>query len=192
MAKVSKKSVALYLLLGIGVGVIAVLGTKKVNSLTSTPDFCGNTCHSMQAYVSNQPAFRNSLHQTSSTGIHAECKDCHLPHGFFRETWAHIASGTKDLYSSLKHDFTDPAVWEARRPQLAHKVRGEMLANDSENCRHCHADGKLRPKRERGQRQHALADRQAVTCIGCHYDLVHSAVPPTEEFMQATRLQDDH
>jgi nitrate/TMAO reductase-like tetraheme cytochrome c subunit len=186
------KVVGLWLLAGILIGVIAVLGTVEVNSLTSSADFCGNSCHSMQTYVESQPEFRTSSHQTSSTGIHAECRDCHLPRGFFRETWAHISSGSKDIYSTLTNDFTDPAVWEAIRPGLAHKVRADMLANDSENCRYCHADGKLWPKRERGQRQHVLAANQGVSCIGCHFDLVHSPVPPTDEFLEATRLQDDH
>ena len=179
-------------LVGAVLGALAILTTIELNALTSTPEFCGNACHSMSAYISNDPHFLNSAHQTSSTGIHAECADCHLPDGFSAETWAHITSGTRDLYETVTNDFTDPTVWEARRAALAHRVRNGMLANDSKNCRSCHVSEKLKPARERGQRQHYLAEQQGVTCIGCHFDLVHHPVERSESFISATQLKDDH
>jgi nitrate/TMAO reductase-like tetraheme cytochrome c subunit len=190
LSKIKNRLVALFA--GGVLGAVAILGTIEFNELTSTPEFCGNACHSMSAYISSDPHFLESLHQTSPSGIHAECADCHLPDGFFRETWAHISSGTRDLYETLTSDFTDPSVWEARRAGLAHRVRNEMLANDSENCRSCHVREKLQPARERGQRQHYLGEQQGLTCIACHFDLVHRPVERSESFINATQLKDDH
>jgi len=188
----SKKAAVVCVAVGVAIGVAFVFAVKKFNAVTSSPEFCGASCHSMQAYVADQPEFKNSVHQTNSSGLHAHCADCHLPSGFFRETWAHITSGSRDLYATLTNDFTDPQVWAVRRDALAHGVRDKMLADDSENCRACHAPGQLNPLRERGQRQHYLAEKQGVTCIGCHYDLVHLAVPRRESFISATTLRDDH
>jgi nitrate/TMAO reductase-like tetraheme cytochrome c subunit len=179
-------------IVGVVIGAALILTTTKFNELTSTSEFCGGACHSMSAYISNDPHYLSSTHQTSPAGIHAQCADCHLPGGFFKETWAHITSGTRDVYETLTNDFMDPAVWEARRAELAHRVRDEMLANDSENCRSCHVREKMKPARERGQRQHYLAEQQGVTCIGCHFDLVHRPVERSENFIIATQLKDDH
>ena len=187
-----KKVGLITLIVGVIIGATAILTTIKFNELTSTPEFCGNACHSMSAYISSDSHFLESAHQTSPTGIHAECADCHLPDGFFKETWAHITSGTRDMYETLTNDFTDPGVWEARRVSLANRVRHNMLANDSENCRSCHVRKKMQPTRERGQRQHYLAEQQGVSCIGCHFDLVHRPVERSENFINATQLKDDH
>jgi len=60
-----------------------------------------------------------------------------------------------------------------------------MLANDSKNCRTCHDMAAIKPKRKRGQKQHAEALENKTTCIVCHYDLVHKVVEPSDEFLKA-------
>ena len=41
---------------------------------------------------------------------------------------------------------------------------------------------KIKPDRKRGQRQHAEAREKNITCIVCHYDLVHKSAPLSKEF----------
>ncbi len=185
--------------IGILIGFIGVLSVQKINAYTSTVEFCGTTCHSMEAYVVNQPEFAKSVHRSNPTGVHATCADCHIPEGFFAETFTHITAGAKDIISTMTHDFSKPEVWEGMRAQLAYNVRDEFLETGSENCRKCHAktdmaklEPGLNPSRERGKRQHELAERQGVSCIGCHYNLVHKEVPPRESFLKKVAIKDDH
>ena len=43
----------------------------------------------------------------------------------------------------------------------------------------------IKPERLRGQRQHAEAIETGITCVACHYNLVHKDVEPSQEFLQA-------
>jgi len=61
-------------------------------------------------------------------------------------------------------------------------VRFRMLANDSKNCRTCHTMEAIRPEKKRGQRAHETAMEEGLSCIICHYNIVHKEVPPSEAF----------
>jgi nitrate/TMAO reductase-like tetraheme cytochrome c subunit len=74
-------------------------------------------------------------------------------------------------------------VWQQRRPQLAHAVRDWMRANDSVTCRSCHVEAAIEPARKRGQRAHTEARESRMTCIDCHYNLVHEPVEPRDSFL---------
>lgn len=117
------------------------------------------------------------------------CADCDVPKGLVRATWAHVVKGMGDLYGQLTYDYEDPAVWEERRPELAHAVRYWMRDNDSVTYRSCHDQAAITPTRLRGQRQHAEAKETGMTCIDCHYNLVHDEVEPTEEFLDSVGRQ---
>jgi nitrate/TMAO reductase-like tetraheme cytochrome c subunit len=91
----------------------------------------------------------------------------------------------------LTEDFSNPGAWESRREDLAHNVRDWFIDNDSATCKSCHTEDKLKPKRESGQRQHELAQRSDVTCIGCHFNLVHQPVKPTKKFAAYGRVSAD-
>ena len=58
-----------------------------------------------------------------------------------------------------------------------------MLETDSATCRSCHEEDAIQPQRKRGQRQHEDARERGLTCIGCHYNLVHADVEPRSEFL---------
>lgn len=174
---------------GVAFGMFLILALEKGDQWTSTDAFCGATCHAMEAHVANEPVYLNSVHRTTSTGIQAGCGDCHIPKGLIDATWTHIVAGTRDGYSALIHDFSTRAAWEARRADMAHLVRDWMLANDSAPCRSCHEREALRPRRERGRRQHELAERQGITCIGCHFNLVHDPVRPRQSFLQKVQVR---
>ncbi|GMR21389.1 MAG: hypothetical protein BMS9Abin36_1989 [Gammaproteobacteria bacterium] len=171
---------------GIFLGVLLALAAEQFDHLTSTDRFC-TSCHAMQL-VAEQDVYKRSIHRTTTTGIQAGCADCHVPKGLLPATWAHIRDGTWDLYVELTTDFT-PQSWESRRTELAYGVRDKMLDNDSRTCRSCHEAAAIKPRRERGQRQHELAERNQVSCIGCHFDLVHVPVTPRESFLRKVRVE---
>lgn len=174
------------------VGAAFVFIVLSGNHYTSTESFCGTSCHSMKAYIAESSNYKNSSHRKNTAGIQASCKDCHLPRELVAETVAHITSGTKDMYSSIVNDFSNPDVWKNKRVVLAENVRNEMMHNDSKNCRYCHDTSTMNSDRERINRRHELAETNGVSCIGCHYNLVHDPIPPSEAFLRANTLQPSH
>lgn len=186
MLRFFKRSLVITATAGIFLGVLLALAAEKLDQVTTTDSFC-TSCHTMQL-VAEQGVYQRSTHRTTTTGIQAGCADCHVPRGLLPATWAHIRDGTRDLYVELTTDFT-PQSWESRRTELAYGVRDRMLADDSRNCRSCHKTAAIKPKRERGQRQHELAERSQVSCIGCHFDLVHKPVKPRESFLRKVQVE---
>ena len=75
------------------------------------------------------------------------CADCHIPKtNWFVETYAHAASGAARRRSPKKtHNYSDPAIWDTRRVELAHEVRDVMRAQDSVTCRSCHDAAAIQP-----------------------------------------------
>ncbi|NOQ13874.1 MAG: hypothetical protein GQ583_05240 [Methyloprofundus sp.] len=178
-----KRSILIATFIGVVIGFAIALSLEKVDQLTSTDAFCSNSCHMMTDYIAYEPVYVNSLHRTTYTGIQAGCADCHIPEGLLAATWTHAISGMKDSWSLLVNDFSTREKWNKQRAQMAYQVRDQMLANNSETCRSCHQQDALNPRRERGIRHHELAQRNNVTCIACHYNLVHEQVAPRPEFL---------
>ncbi len=183
------RTIIITALVGIAIGIVAVLAAEQVDHYTSTDAFCGTTCHSMEAYVVNDSTYMTSAHRTTPSGAGAGCADCHISKaGIVPATWDHFIGGVKDIYAEIVHDFEDPEVWEQRRAKGAYAVRDKMLANDSANCRFCHDGDAVMPTRTRGRRGHAEAGRKGMTCIACHYNLVHRSVAPRESFLERAEL----
>ena len=76
-------------------------------------------------------------------------------------------------------------VWSAERARLAYAARDWFRGNDSATCRGCHEEASIQPQRKRGQRQHAEARDTGMTCIDCHYNLVHDEIEPRESFLDS-------
>lgn len=179
--------VLVVLVIGGIAGAGAVIASLEVNRATSSDAFC-TSCHSMK-FVGNDPHLLQSAHRTNGEGVRPSCGDCHIPKtNWFVETWAHVSSGARDVIAESTHNFNDPKIWEARRVALAHEVRDTMRAQDSVTCRGCHDAAAVHPKSERGQAAHALLREGRMTCIDCHFNLVHAPVPPTIEFIRGSGI----
>lgn len=178
------RTVLLAGVVGALMAVAAVLVNEQIDGYTSTDAFCGTSCHSMQAHVANDPVYLESAHRTTSSGVRAGCADCHIPHGIVAGTWAHVKGGVKDIISETLNDFSKPEVWDSGRAERAHRVRDWLLETDSATCRNCHEEAAIKPERKRGQRQHADALERGLTCIGCHYNLVHAELDARPEFLE--------
>ena len=175
------------LVVGAVLGAGGILVSLEVNRATSTEAFC-TSCHSM-TFVGNDPHFLNSSHRTNSEAVRPSCGDCHIPKtNWFVETWTHVSSGVHDVIAEKTHDFSDPKVWDKRRVELAHEVRAKMRAQDSVTCRSCHDAASVHPKSQRGQAAHTLLREGRMTCIDCHFNLVHAPVPPTLEFIRSSGI----
>ncbi len=170
---------------GLVAGVAAVLGAEQMDNYTNTNAFC-TSCHLTREYIAKSVTYRVSSHQVRPGGVNPGCADCHIPKGLVPATWTHFIKGVQDLYGEIIYDYRNIEVWKERRPELAYAVRDWMRANDSVTCRSCHDEASIKPKRKRGQRQHADAREEGMTCIDCHYNLVHEEVEPRESFLDST------
>jgi nitrate/TMAO reductase-like tetraheme cytochrome c subunit len=175
------------LIVGGLLGAAAVVGSTEVNRLTATDAFC-TSCHTM-ATLAADPHFKQSAHRNNAVAVRPSCGDCHIPRtNWWIETYTHAVKGIKDIISENTHDFSDPKAWEAYQVELAHFVRNEMRSQDSVTCRSCHDAQSIHPASERGQAAHALLREGRMTCIDCHFNLVHALVPPRIEFIRGSGI----
>lgn len=179
----TKATVIIFVVGGIA-GLVAALAAEQIDHLTSTDKFC-TSCHSMQTYIADAKVYKSSAHQTTTSGVRPKCADCHIPKGLVSATYTHIVNGAGDLWGQARFDYEDPKVWEAEKTRLAHAVRDWMRDNDSVTCRSCHEEASIKPQRKRGKRQHEEARKSGMTCIDCHYNLVHDEVPARESFLNS-------
>lgn len=167
-------------IVGLGVGVVVgVPVADGVDRYFSSNEFCANTCHVMKVTVAEE--FAKSAHGTTSTGVVPQCRDCHVSENLFGAFIDH-AKGMRELYANVVKGVDTAEEFEAVRFAAANRVRMGFFANDSKNCRTCHVMAAIKPEKPRGQKQHAEATEKNITCIVCHYDLVHKEMPLSEEF----------
>jgi cytochrome c-type protein NapC len=168
---------------GIG-GIFVALTAEQVDHWTTTDEFC-TSCHSMSTYIADSEAYKTSVHRTHAGGVQPGCADCHIPKGLVISTYTHVVDGVSDLIGEMLYDYEDPEVWEQERARLAYAVRDKMRAHDSVTCRSCHVEDLIQPSRKRGQKQHNMAKETGMTCIDCHYNLVHDEVEPRDSFLDS-------
>lgn len=163
------------------IGILFIPITDEVDTYFSSDQFCANSCHEMTSTVAKE--FMQSTHGTTKTGVRPSCADCHVSKKLTAAMWDHFI-GTKELITHLTTDVSEPGAFERFRSEAANNVRMDMLDNDSKYCRSCHVMEAIKPKRKRGQKQHSTAIADNITCIACHYNLVHKAVELSEEFLK--------
>jgi nitrate/TMAO reductase-like tetraheme cytochrome c subunit len=175
------------LIVGGFLGAGAVVGSTFIYHDTSTDAFC-TSCHSMVP-VGNDPHYIQSAHRSNNAGVRPSCGSCHIRQdNWFLETYDHVTSGVRDVIAEYTTDVSNPKVWEKRRVELAHEVRETMRAQDSATCRSCHDRVAVQPTSQRGQAAHALMREGRMTCIDCHFNLVHAPVPPSMTFIRGSGI----
>jgi len=177
-----KRAVVITFIIGGLAGLIAALAAEEIDRLTTTDEFC-TSCHAMQTYIADAEVYKTSLHQTTASGVRAGCGDCHIPKGLVIATYTHVVNGISDLWGEVSFDYENPDVWTSEKARLAHAVREWFRNNDSVTCRGCHEEASIKPQRKRGQRQHEEARQTGMTCIDCHYNLVHEEIEPSPSFL---------
>lgn len=171
-----RRWIAIFALVAVGalIGAAAIIASTEINRFTSTDAFC-TSCHTMAA-VAEDPQYKKSAHRTNAAGALAGCSDCHIPtNNWFVETYAHAVHGIADMFAEMTHNFSDPAVWNGRRIELANRARDAMRRNNGVTCRKCHDVTAIRPV----SAAHTALVQGKTTCIDCHSDLVHARPAPT-------------
>lgn len=147
----------------------AIVGFVVINVVvehTSTPKFCGATCHEMNT------AYRTwelSPHGANEYGFRVECVDCHLPpkDKFFVHLAAKSYAGLKDTGMHLLGGEYDV---ESMRKKVVENI-------PSERCLHCHDALLTKPSSSAARTAHAAVlsgpKEPQNRCVACHEDVGH-------------------
>ena len=164
------------LVLGIGAvysvaAVLLLIAGAAGLAWTNTEEFCIG-CHEMRDNVYAE--YKGTIHDTNRSGVRAVCTDCHVP----REPGPLIVAkihATWDLYGHLTGMIDTKEKFQAKRPELAHRVWSRMQNNDSRECRNCHKSDKMNSEvqSEKARARHVRAKAENLTCIDCHFGIAH-------------------
>lgn len=177
-----------------GLGAAALGSMNYVLHETSTTEFC-YTCHSHDAFI--RPEYEASSHFMNTSGVRAECADCHLPHdNWFELVWTK-AVVSFDIVPELMGKIDTAEKYEAHRGEMAEEVWRHFKENDSKFCRSCHAIDAmdLEAQGRSVARRHSTAESRGQTCIDCHYGIVHKLPDDAEQIMETIKAEhagEDH
>jgi cytochrome c nitrite reductase small subunit len=156
------------LVLGIVVGAVLIISSKKAITYTNTNEFC-QSCH---IHPHAEDSWRQSSHYYNQSGMRVRCVDCHLPpEGDFKYLKAKVRTGLHDLYAFHFKDH-ESFDWEQKR-QLEYAVK--IVYNES--CVECHQNLFTKNLSPDGGVAHLYyeqnAERLDLQCINCHLDVGH-------------------
>lgn len=156
---------------GLFLGFLAALGVWQFIYHVAAGDVC-ISCHSMKFAHDD---YQKSTHYKSRSGVRVGCVDCHIPGGISRVLV--FKQLIKDRYVEITNPIKTKEDWDKRRPDLAKKIRDELVHNKSNTCAGCHEEKAIVPAKDRGKKAHEDMKKTGETCIDCHYNLVHERVP---------------
>jgi nitrate/TMAO reductase-like tetraheme cytochrome c subunit len=160
--------------LGVLIGIAAIIGVQVMVHVTGTDKFCGAACHSMQ-WAAKEHA--ESIHGATRSGVRAGCHDCHIPREYPELLWYKAVAGTRDVIGEIRGVISTEEKFNAERKRTAEHVWAEYRENDSRACRGCHvftADVLAKqPELTREVHQPVLEGK--ATCVDCHKGVGHGA-----------------
>lgn len=153
-------------------GIVFWGGFNTALELTNREEFC-IACHEMRdnVYEEIQP----TIHFTNRSGVRATCPDCHVPHDW-TDKIARKMQASKEVWGTIFGTINTREKFLNKRLELAQHEWGRLKANDSLECRNCHAFESMDFTRQspRASQAHStyLANRER-TCIDCHKGIAH-------------------
>ncbi len=141
-------------------------------------------CAECHAYPYEE--YRESAHYDNELEVRPGCVGCHDPHSvreILHWKFIYLNKGVigESPFHAVSNSLRDIEMWENElRPKQAAKVRQQMVENKSEKCLTCH---KTESVWWQDIGQHKTMEEQGLSCINCHYNLVHADVawPEMEE-----------
>lgn len=135
------------------------------------------SCHSMKPFFEE---YKTSVHYFGRSGVKAGCVNCHVKGG----SLVSVSGATlliKDTYKEIFKPVKNREDAEARRPEMAKRVRDHLIETRSGVCFGCHVEDAINPTKDRGKNAHESMKEKGKTCIECHFNLVHAKVPWEKE-----------
>jgi cytochrome c-type protein NapC len=166
-------------------GILFWGGFNTAMEATNTEGFCIG-CHEMKENVFVE--YRNTIHYQNRTGVRATCPDCHVPKEWGPKMIRKIQA-TRELYGKVMGTIDTPEKFNAKRAALAQSEWKRMKANDSQECRNCHAYSFMdyAEQNRRAATKHQVAFNEGQTCIDCHKGIAHT-LPPIEQHIGAPKV----
>ena len=153
------------------IGIIFWGGFHTGLEMTNTLEFC-TTCHEMRDTV--YPEYKETIHYSNRTGVRAICSDCHVPREWGPKMLRKMKASF-ELWGKLTGAIDTKEKFEAMRMTLATHEWERMKANNSQECRNCHAfdamSGEL--QKQTPYKKHMKAKEEGKTCIDCHKGIAH-------------------
>jgi cytochrome c-type protein NapC len=164
---------------GFVAGIVFWGGFNTAMELTNREAFC-ISCHEMRdnVYQEIQP----TIHFTNRSGVRATCPDCHVPHEW-TDKIARKMQASKEVWGTIFGTIDTREEFLEKRLTLARHEWARLKANDSLECRNCHAfeymDFTRQSPRAAQAHERYLPNRER-TCIDCHKGIAHQlpAIPP--------------
>jgi cytochrome c-type protein NapC len=157
---------------GFVAGIIFWGGFNTALEATNTETFCIG-CHEMRDNVFAE--LQETVHYSNHSGVRATCPDCHVPHSWTSKIARKMAA-TKELYGAMFGTINTPEKFEAKRLTMAQHEWARMKANNSLECRNCHAaesmDITMQSPRAAEAHERFLFTGEK-TCIECHQGIAH-------------------
>ena len=165
---------------GFIMGIMFWGGFNTALEATNTEEFCVS-CHEMNDNVFAE--LKETMHYTNHSGVRASCPDCHVPHNWTSKIARKMAA-SKEVYGKIFGTINTPEKFEAHRLTMAQHEWARMEANDSLECRNCHAaesmDITLQSPRAAEAHETFLFSGEK-TCISCHKGIAHRLPKETAE-----------
>jgi cytochrome c-type protein NapC len=153
-------------------GVVFWGGFNTALEATNTESFCVS-CHEMQDNVFAE--LKSTIHYTNRSGVRASCPDCHVPHEW-TDKIARKMQASKEVWGKIFGTIDTREEFLVMRRALAEHEWERLKANDSLECRNCHASVSMDLTRQ-SARAAATHERFLLsgekTCIDCHKGIAH-------------------
>ncbi|QFY62742.1 cytochrome C (plasmid) [Rhizobium grahamii] len=140
--------------------------------LTNSEKFC-TSCHEMHDNVYQE--LSRTIHFSNRSGVRASCPDCHVPHQW-TDKIARKMQASKEVWGKIFGTINTRSKFLEKRLELAQHEWARMKANDSLECRNCHASVAMDFQKQT-QRAAEIHTRYLLsgkaTCIDCHKGIAH-------------------
>jgi len=153
-------------------GILFWGGFNTALEATNTEEFCVS-CHEMRDNVFAE--LKGTIHYTNRSGVRATCPDCHVPHEW-TDKIARKMQASKEVWGKIFGRIDTREKFLEHRRELAQREWARLKANDSLECRNCHAYRYMDWTRQSIRAVHvhstALGSGER-TCIDCHKGIAH-------------------
>ena len=153
-------------------GVFFWGGFNTALEATNTEQFC-TSCHEMRDNVFAE--LKSTIHYTNRSGVRATCPDCHVPHKW-TDKMGRKMQASKEVWGKVFGTIDTREKFLDLRRTLAEHEWERLKANDSLECRNCHAGVSMDLTRQT-PRAATIHERWLFTgektCIDCHKGIAH-------------------
>lgn len=153
-------------------GIVFWGGFNTALEATNTEEFCVS-CHEMRDNVFAE--LKSTIHYSNRSGVRATCPDCHVPHDWTDKIGRKMQA-SKEVWGKIFGTINTQEKFLDKRLDLAMHEWARLKANDSLECRNCHAFESMDYTRQ-SARAAAIHQRWLEggehTCIDCHKGIAH-------------------